>query len=69
MRIPMGLGSNAVIKIVTDKTEKVFTDFGKAKAYYVRLFKQGKEPRIVRVSERERSLPTGGVFGLTESGQ
>jgi hypothetical protein len=57
MQVPIGLGSNATIKIVTEKSEKVFTNLYKAKAHYVKLFKQGKHPRIVRIGEREKSLP------------
>ena len=53
----MGLGSNAVIKVIVGKTEKIFTDLYKAKSYYTRMFRQGREPKIIRISEREKTIP------------
>ena len=63
MLAPIGYGSNATIKVVTGNTEKIFTDLYKAKSYYIRLFKMGKDPRIVRISEREKPMPTSAESG------
>jgi len=45
------------IKVVTETTEKVFTDLLKAKKYFMKLFKDGLNPKIERVGERPVSKP------------